>query len=112
MTAGGKQANSGSFIEQANRVVTLDGRFVVFESYASNLVPGDTNGTRDVFVRDRGTGTTERVSVSSGGAQGNGESAEPVISGGGGGYVAFVSAASNLVPGDTNRRFDIFVRAR
>ncbi len=112
VTAGGKQANSGSFIEQANRVVTLDGRFVVFESYASNLVPGDTNGTRDVFVRDRGTGTTERVSVSSGGAQGNGESAEPVISGGSGGYVAFVSAASNLVPGDTNRRFDIFVRAR
>ena len=57
-------------------------------------------------------GTTERVSVSSGGAQGDGESAEPVISGGGGGYVAFVSAASNFVPGDTNRRFDIFVRAR
>jgi hypothetical protein len=86
---------------------------------ATNLVPGDTNDLScdeppcyDVFVRDRKLGTTERVSVSSGGAQGNGESAEPVISGGSGGYVAFVSAASNLVPGDTNRRFDIFVRAR
>ena len=57
--------------------ISADGRFVAFYSEATNLVPGDTNGASDVFVRDRQTGTTRRVSVSSGGAQGNGEAPAP-----------------------------------
>ena len=68
---------------------------------ASNLVPGDTNGVADVFVRDRRTGTTERVSVGPGGAQGNELSFDPAISADGR-FVAFGSGATNLVPGDTN----------
>ncbi len=88
--------------------ISADGRYVAFLSHASNLVPGDTNGAVDVFVRDRQTGTTERVSVSSTGAQGNGDGDYPQISAGGR-YVAFRSDASNLVPGDTNGVADIFV---
>jgi Tol biopolymer transport system component len=146
--------------------LSADGRFAMLFSYATNLVPGDTNGTADVFVYDRKTGTTERVSVGSGGTQiqggdpggisangrfatfyafgtdvvpggtnfldsyvhdrktgvtervnfgpggiGNGDSLHPVISADGR-YVAFASAASNLVPGDTNGRFDTFIHDR
>jgi archaellum component FlaF (FlaF/FlaG flagellin family) len=91
--------------------VTHGGRFVVFFSDASNLVPGDTNGKRDIFLRDRRTGTTERVSVDSNGAQGNAGSnyawcSEDCR------YVSFSSDASNLVPGDTNGVTDAFVRDR
>jgi len=81
--------------------ISADGRFVAFTSIASNLVPGDTNGVADAFVRDRQTGTTERVSVDSAGAQANDASTDPAISGDGT-LVAFFSAASNLVPNDTN----------
>jgi Tol biopolymer transport system component len=81
--------------------VSLDGRYVAFASAASNLVPGDTNGMEDIFVHDRQTGITERVSVDSAGNQANGWS-EGVAMSDDGRYVAFVSAASNLVPGDTN----------
>ena len=89
-----------------------DGRFVVFTSEASNLVTGDTNKAQDVFVRDRLEGKTERVSVSSSGAEGNGASGwYPAISADGR-FVAFVSAASNLVAGDTNGHPDVFVRDR
>jgi Tol biopolymer transport system component len=91
--------------------ISADGRFVCFDSTASNLVPGDTNGRRDVFVRDRVTGTTERVSVSSGGAQANGHSFCDGISADGR-FVLFESIASNLVPGDTNGSWDVFVRDR
>jgi Tol biopolymer transport system component len=107
--------------EQGNNIsrvasVSGDGRHVAFLSAASNLVPGDTNGTWDVFVRDRLTGTTERVSVSSAGQQANGPSnwdvmARPAISSDGR-YVAFQSLATNLVPADTNGQWDIFVRDR
>ena len=90
-------------------VISADGRFVAFSSYASNLVPGDTKGWYDVFVHDRQTGKTRRVSVSSGGAQGNGNSGYPGISADGR-FIAFASAASNLVPGDTNNLADIFVQ--
>jgi Tol biopolymer transport system component len=83
----------------------------VFSSDANNLVPGDTNGQTDVFVRDRVAGTTQRVSVSSGGAQGDGPSTYGTISADGR-YVAFQSSATNLVPGDTNGVGDIFVRDR
>jgi Tol biopolymer transport system component len=88
-----------------------DGRFVAFYSDASNLVDGDTNGARDVFVRDRATGTTTRVSVDSSGAQANSHSFAPAISGDGR-FVAFSSDASNLVAGDTNSSDDIFVHDR
>ena len=97
--------------------MTPDGRFVVFASAASNLVPGDTNGVGDVFVRDRRTGVTERVSVGARGVQGNGDSnflgiaTAPAISDNGR-YVAFKSDASNLVKGDRNQLTDVFVRDR
>jgi Tol biopolymer transport system component len=84
------------------------GRYVVFTSSATNLVPGDTNGVGDIFVRDRRKGTTKRVSVSSNGLQGNGFSELPRISASGR-YVLFSSEATNLVRGDTNGRRDVFV---
>jgi Tol biopolymer transport system component len=91
--------------------ISADGRYVAFDSVASNLVPGDTNGLTDVFVRDRLTGTTERVSISTGGIEGDGFSVGPSISADGR-YVAFESVATNLVPGDTNGERDVFVRDR
>ena len=83
---------------------------MAFDSSASNLVPGDTN-RQDVFVHDRLTGTTELVSMDSVGIQGNGWSYSPAISADGR-FVAFDSSASNLVPGDTDRAGDVFVRDR
>jgi Tol biopolymer transport system component len=91
--------------------ISADGRFVAFESNSSNLVPGDTSGGKDVFVRDRFLGLTERVSVSSAGAQANGASEFPSISADGR-HVSFHSSGSNLVPGDTNGKRDVFVRDR
>ena len=88
-----------------------DGRYVAFESLANNLVANDTNVDWDVFVHDRQTGQTERVSVSSSGLQGNGKSWSPAISSTGR-YIAFSSFASNLVSGDTNNGSDIFVMDR
>ena len=103
----GMQSNDGSFKSS----VSADGRFVTFSSYASNMVSGDTNGTWDVFVHDRQTGTTERLSVDSAGAEGNGNSFKSTISGDGR-FVAFSSDASNLVAGDTNGVQDVFLRDR
>jgi Tol biopolymer transport system component len=91
--------------------ISADGRYVAFESFASNLVPGDTNGRDDVFVHDRQTGQTTRVSVASDGTQGNGVSATPSISADGR-FVVFNSTASNLVAGDTNGTNDVFVHDR
>jgi Tol biopolymer transport system component len=85
-----------------------NGRYVAFHASSANLVPGDTNGVEDVFVRDRRAGVTRRVSVSSKGVQGNRGSAEPAISPDGR-FVAYHSPASNLVPGDTNNADDVFV---
>jgi Tol biopolymer transport system component len=94
----------------ASGVLNEDGRFLVFRSVASNLVPGDTNGHSDVFVKDRTTGVVHRVSVSSTGVQGNRATiGRPSISADGR-YVAFSSAATNLVPNDLNNREDVFVR--
>ncbi len=98
------QANSESYYPS----VSGDGRYVAFYSAADNLVPGDTNGTYDVFVRDIEAGTTRRVSVSSAGDQGDGASEWAHITPDGR-YVAFFSYASNLVSGDTNQLRDIFV---
>jgi len=102
-----KQANDWSGYASISR----NGRFVAFTSVASNLVEDDTNGKEDVFVRDRETGTTERVSVSSAGHQGNAGSGYSSMSADGR-FVAFASAASNLVDGDTNGRNDLFVHDR
>jgi Tol biopolymer transport system component len=101
---------SGTGLSDGSRI-SADGRFVTFSSSAPDLVPGDTNGTSDVFVRDLRTGTTTRVSLSSANRQGNGPSWRSAISAGGR-YVAFGSSASNLVPGDTNATHDVFVRDR
>ena len=88
--------------------ISADGRYVAFHSDASNLVPGDTNGLVDIFVHDRDTGTTERVSVSSGGTQGNAESENPSISADGR-YVAFDSNSNNLHPADPDFDADTYV---
>lgn len=92
-------------------VISADGRYVTFLSYARNLVPGDTNGTGDLFVRDLAEGTTTRITVSTDGEQAASRSSsfDPsrVMAGR---YVAFRSDATNLVAGDTNEATDVFVR--
>lgn len=103
----GAQANDSS----QSSSISDDARYVAFYGYASNLVPGDTNGSPDVFVHDRQTGATSRVSVSSSGVQGNNGSSIPFISADGR-YVVFESTASNLVSGDTNGSGDIFIHDR
>lgn len=91
--------------------ISANGRYIAFYSDAENLVAGDNNGVRDVFIRDRSTSTTIRVSVSSSGAQANGKSDRPSISADGR-YVAFTSNATNLAGVDTNGQKDIFVHDR
>src|SRR5262249_35179982 len=103
----GTEANGGSFAS----AISGDGRFVAFESDATNLVADDTNGSQDIFVHDRQTGTTERVSVSSAADQANDFSYKPTISSDGR-FVAFWSVATNLVADDTNGFADIFVHDR
>ena len=107
VNSNGAQGNSYS----STPAMSPDGRLVVFGSNSSNLVSGDTNGTSDIFVRDRQTHKTRRVSVSSTGAQGDGSSSAfpPTISSDGR-YVTFTSIATNLVSGDTNGSEDVFVR--
>lgn len=87
-----------------------DGRFVAYRSAAAGLVAGDTNGFPDVFLFDRLTGRTIRVSISTTGRQANGLSLRPAV-GTDGRLVAFASAATNLVPRDRNGVVDVFVRA-
>jgi hypothetical protein len=96
--------------------ISADGRFVTFASAAANLVPGDTNGRDDIFVRDTCHGappgcvpSTTRVSVATDGTQGDLDSSDPSISGTGR-FVAFASFASTLVVGDSNLREDVFLR--
>jgi Tol biopolymer transport system component len=107
VATGGSAGNGRSFVP----AISGDGRFAAFYSDASNLVAGDTNDSRDVFVNDRQTGETTRMSVDSSGAEANDDSFAPAISADGH-FVAFSSAASNLVAGDTNGVDDIFVRDR
>ncbi len=102
--AGGALGNANS----GAPVISTDGRFVAFESFASNLVTGDTNTWGDVFVRDTTLNTTARVSLGFGGTQGNRESNGPAISGNGR-FVAFRSLATNLVISDTNESPDVYV---
>lgn len=109
-STGGIALSGGSY----NARISADGSAVAFVSSAIDLVPGDTNGVRDVFVRDLVAGTTTRVSVVTGGGEGNGNSGDPNIAArdislsDDGRYVAFLSSATNLVAGDSNGRDDIF----
>ena len=89
---------------------STSGRLVVFKSWADDLVENDTNGTLDVFVHDVRLGATRRVSVSSSGVESNGFSSHPVISANGR-LATFYSAGDNLVTGDTNQSWDVFVHA-
>jgi RHS repeat-associated protein len=107
LTASGGEINA----EASGGVSSTDGRYVAFLSSATNIVAGDTNGLLDVFVRDVVTGSVERVSVSTSGAEPNGESYLPSISADGN-LVAFSSTASNLVPDDTNNEADVFLHNR
>jgi Tol biopolymer transport system component len=104
-SADGRQAT----LDSRTPAISADGSRVVFSSIAPTLVSGDTNETWDVFLADLPAETLERVSVSSDGTQGNLASVFPSISADGR-VVGFVSSASNLVPGDTNRVRDVFVR--
>ena len=107
----GREANGKNFGSR-HPYLTGDGRYVTFGSFASNLVEGDTNGFVDIFVHDRESGETGRVSVSSQGVQGDYDSYSPSSISDDGRYVAFYSDASNLVAGDTNGCRDIFVHDR
>ena len=104
VSSAGVEGNATSDLAQ----ISADGRFVAFESNATNLVPGDANGAADVFVRDLTTQTTVRVSITSGGVEGNSNSVRPSLSADGR-FVTFASDATNLVPGDTNGVRDVFV---
>ena len=99
------QANADS----ARPAISDDGRMVAFESAATNLVAGDTNGVSDIFLHDTVTGITTRASVDTAGVEGNGASIIASLSTTGQ-FVAFQSLATNLVAGDTNAVSDIFVR--
>ena len=117
VSSDGLQADAGSY----GVAISADGRFVAFGSNATNLVPADTNNVMDVFIHDRQSGKTERVSVASDGSQGNESSGFSVIAPNGidlaygplitsdGRTVVFMSNASNLVAGDTNANQDIFI---
>lgn len=107
LSSDGAQANSNSDHPE----ISADGRFVAFRSSADNLVPDDTNGFLDIFVHDTETGLTTRVSVSSDGTQGNGDSLFSSISTDGR-FVAFDSRADNLVVGDSNEDTDVFLHDR
>jgi hypothetical protein len=97
--------------ESIVRSISADGRFVAFSSKASDLVPNDTNGVSDGFIRDRLLGVTERVSVSSAGVQGNFDTYNTVVSDDGR-WVAFESRANNLVAQPFETWFDVFLRDR
>jgi len=100
----GNQANDYS----KSPAISADGRYVVFQSFASNLVTDDTNGVQDIFRYDIQTSTTTRISVDSTGNQANNSSGSPAISADGR-YVVYESVASNLVIGDTNNYTDVFI---
>jgi Tol biopolymer transport system component len=88
---------------------SADGRYIIFESDASNLVSGDTNGVRDIFIKDLTIGAVQRVSTSSSGVQANKEAVNGSLSSNGQ-YAVFVSSASNLTSGDSNGTADIFIK--
>jgi hypothetical protein len=103
----GGQANSFSF----DAALSQDGLLCAFDSLANNLVPSDTNGVYDVFLKDRTSGNTELISIDSSGVQGNRDSFLPFMSQDGR-FVVFSSLSNNLVSGDTNGKYDVFLRDR
>jgi Tol biopolymer transport system component len=103
----GAQGDGGS----SHPAISFDGRFVAFESHASTLVANDSNDEEDTFLRDRKKKRTTRVSVSTGGTQGNGEADDPSISANGR-FIAFESSATNLVGKDDNAEQDVFIHDR
>ncbi|MBU0718835.1 MAG: hypothetical protein KJ749_11345 [Planctomycetes bacterium] len=110
ISSSGTEGSKSSY----NPAISADGRFVAFASDSSDLVSDDTNNEADIFVRDRQTGQTRRVSVDSSGVQGDAPGSYHSWRGactisGNGLFVAFVSDAPNLVPDDTNSAFDLFV---
>lgn len=105
VSTAGVQGNSISYMPS----MSADGRYVAFLSDATNLVAGDTNNKGDVFVRDMQLGTTTRVSLSTAGVESDDYSYIADMSANGR-YVAFTSSATNLVAGDTNGLYDVFVR--
>jgi sugar lactone lactonase YvrE len=109
VASNGDQANGASSFPWRSPAISADGRYVAFQSAASNLVADDTNSVADVFVHDRQTGQTTRVSVDSSGAQANQGSFAPSINADGR-YVTFASGATNLVTGDTSA--GVFVHDR
>ena len=109
ITVDGRFATAPSRFTPTPASISANGRFVAFDYPDSNLVAHDTNGVFDVFVRDLENNTTVRASVAGDGTEANGESGQPSISSDGR-FVAFVSSATNLVPGDTNGVPDVFVR--
>lgn len=111
VSSAGGQANGPSHRGGGAVALSSDGSVIAFYSEATNLVSGDTNRQADVFVRLRSLNVTQRVSLASGGGQGNGASVLPAISGDGR-LIVFQSAANNLVPNDTNDSTDIFVHDR
>lgn len=104
-TSAGAQANGGSF----SPVISADGRFVAFQSFAINLVSDDTHGKADIFLHDLQTHTTILISATESGSPANGDSYAPAISASGR-YVAFQSQASDLISDDANSKADVFVR--
>lgn len=108
VSSSGEQATDQSFY---NGSLSADGNHITYESWASNLVAGDTNGKRDVFLYDRTTSETTRISLSAAGVQGNDVSSYPAVSADGR-FIAFSSAASNLIAGDTNHWDDVFLYDR
>jgi subtilisin family serine protease/Tol biopolymer transport system component len=107
VNSAGQEAHGNS--DQA--AVSADGRYVAFASDAGDLVSGDTNGRRDIFVRDNSTNAVSRVSVATDGTEADGNSSHPSISDDGR-YVAFESEATNLAATDANGGVDVFVRDR
>jgi len=107
----GVHANAGSSLLDGETPISADGRFVVFYSVATNLVPGDVNGAQDAFLRDRQNGTTELVSVATNGAQGNDSSQACSVSSDGR-FVAFLSRATNLTPAGSGGYSQVYVRDR
>ena len=107
----GEEANGESYLAGWDLSMSADGRFVTFHSGATNLIPNDTNQFSDIFLHDRQTGKTTRVSVNSQGEEANFDSLAPAISGNGN-FIAFRSLADNLVVGDTNNTDDVFVHDR
>jgi Tol biopolymer transport system component len=107
INSSGVEGDSGS----TSATISGDGRYIAFQSQAQNLVALDANNAGDIFVHDRQTGQTTRVSESSSGGEAQGASDDPAISADGR-FVAFVSDAANLVAGNTGGYRNVFLRDR